>query len=84
MKTKPVDWAPFKAIATTISTGCLLLMAIESVRQTDIAKQNSRAISSIVSWIKSHVEKEERATGEAELLFRHFKQMKDADQEQNQ
>ena len=61
-----------RTLMSVVGTVCLMLMAWESVRQTDLARKHNATMDGIAEWIEGHI-----ATEQAELFHKQLKQLQD-------
>ena len=59
-----------------IGTICLMLMAVESIRQTSLSRASNDNLKRVVNWIENHVEHEAKYKSQAEQLLKQV-QLKD-------
>ncbi len=59
---------------SVVGTVCLMLMAWESVRQTDLARKHNATMDGIADWIEGHIATELKYRNQAELFHKQLKQ----------
>lgn len=68
-KKKDANLERARTFLAAIGTACLMLMAVESIRQTDNLKR-------VVHWIEHHVEYESRHHSNAETFLKQVKDLR--------
>lgn len=76
---------PMKTIhasASCIAAICLIVMAFEDIRQTDIAKETLLKTSAVHDWMHDHIEEQKAYRSKAEKFAEMYAKLKQEEQSQ--
>lgn len=65
------------ASASCIAALCLIVMAFEDIRQTDLAKETLRKTSAIHDWMQAHIQEQDTYRRKVEKFAEMYARLKE-------